>query len=181
MNDDALSLLVLLWWLLTIKIGLVSIAVLIHLLFPFHHEALVEACRERPGRRLLIGAGNLIAALIVLALLGALNLGLLVGLFLIALATVAAVALAIAYLDVGRRLVGEESNATRAIIYGGVVLELAFFVPLVGQLLQVAFITWGIGGLIAVVLARRRNRTTPSVVSTTAPGASGEGHVSEES
>jgi hypothetical protein len=115
-----------------------------------------------PVKSFLVGIINIVLVLIVAACLMALKIPALLGVILLLLCGLMLVSSrALIYQRIGTRLIGEvedpvDQPSTRAHCWGGVVTELSFLVPMVGQFAALVVTITTFGALSMAMLSRQR-------------------------
>jgi cytoskeletal protein CcmA (bactofilin family) len=157
--DDGLELLpfvgAFVFW-LGVTISMAILGVLLLLIAPRAANAVAARSRDRTGVVIAIGIAVAIclplAAAIALVTLVGIPLGLLIGLALLPLASLAYVATAYA---LGRRIAGEPRSQIWAFLAGLAILRAAALVPILGLLIGLAAVVFGFGLLGAAIGAAR--------------------------
>lgn len=152
--------------LIAVKAGFIGMAVWLHVQWPRACERVLEAYQTRGKRCFWVGFINMLAGLFVAALMIASGvlapLGLLLAVSLLALATMGYAAV---YYNLGLRLqaVDGPQSQTRAMALGGVIMELACLVPILGQILSAGILFRGAGAsVLALMASRRKAPQTPA-------------------
>lgn len=152
------------------KVGFVGMAVWFHSAHPRVSEEMTGVFETRRWKCFILGLINAFGGgLLIIVLLQA---GILapVGLLLFAvLLTLAVLGFGAAYQSLGMRLAPPPpaDTRTKAIIVGGVAVESAFLVPVIGQLLAVWVMFRGLGAIAIAIRATRRRpaaETAPETV-----------------
>lgn len=156
---------------LLLLIGLPAMAVWFNTTYPQASDRMCTAYRTRGTRCFILGAGIVIVGFFLAALLGSTKmppLGVLALLILVTLGVQAAAGYAIALRVFGERLVSDPATANRAktVVLGGIVMEVAFFTPVLGQLLLLSVLFRGVGAAVTTLLARG---STPAEAEPPAP------------
>ncbi len=146
---------------LAVKAGCVAMSVWLDKAAPAFTARAVNAYQGRAMRCFVLGAVNgVVLAFLFVVLVNVKVKALGVLGILVLLATVAAVMTGymIAYRDAGQRLRGESDwSATRTILLGGIMAELAFMAPIIGQVFSVGVLFRGLGAVISALLSRGAN------------------------
>ena len=152
----ALLVIALLFILIAVKAGFIGMAVLTEALWPHARERMLKAYQTRQRRCFFIGILNAVGLTFIAILLIGTQVLALPGLLLLAFVWgMAVLGYGIVYSDIGQQL--SSSRATdqyREIVVGGIVAELAFLVPVVGQILSAVYFFRGIGAVAVALLAR---------------------------
>ena len=173
-GQSALATLSLLGLWLTLKAGVIAMAVWLDLASPATSKRIVEAYRQ-PGTRLFwIGVLNAVLGGLIGVLLMATTVLAPLGMAWLALwALIGVAGFAAAYHHLGRRLRGPDATGPRwrTIALGGLVAEGAFLVPVLGQLLAAGVFFRGFGAVSQVLITRRRQAASdePSSSADTPP------------
>ncbi len=143
-----------------IKIGYIGAALLASFTWPNATERMLQLYRERPRKCFLIGMLNGIGIPVVSVLLVSTKVLALPGLFVFAVfIALTVIAYGVVYRDFGSRF--EYSDALRCAIAGGVTVESAFFLPIVGQVFSLGFLFRGLGALVLSLMKRDRAVSHP--------------------
>jgi hypothetical protein len=153
--------------LLAIKAGFIGMAVWFHAWWPHAGERVHQMYQWRGAKCFWLGAINTVVGLFVAALMIASGTLTLIGLLLItALLALATTGYAAAYLNLGLQLIspaGSQSKV-RTVVLGGIVTELSFLVPVLGQILSLGVLFRGLGAAVLALMAWRRDtrQTAPA-------------------
>jgi len=160
LGTTAVALLALLLAALLLKAAMVAAAVWIEATWPRLITRSVEYYHARPWRCYIAGAVNAVAGTLLALLLIASKVLALVGL-LLALLLVFLVVLGFAtgYRTVARRLRPDEADAMGTLVLGGIVTELVFLVPFLGQIYWANILFRGLGAATLAMLSQRRARS----------------------
>lgn len=144
---------------LFVLIGLPGLAVWFNTTYPRASERMCTAYRTRGTRCFILGAVNAVVGFLLAAALGSTKvppLGALALLILIALGVLAVMGFAIAFRVFGERLVSDPAtaNTAKTIAIGGIAMEVAFLVPILGQLLLLGVLFRGVGAAVTTLLSR---------------------------
>jgi len=141
---------------LGIGLSMAALGALLLLLAPRAADAVYERSRQGRGQLLAIGVGVAIALPVAGAIAGATLVGLpLSFVILLALLPLAAVAYCASAWALGRRLVGPPRNRTLAFLAGLGILRAAAALPVLGFLVGLAAVLFGLGLLAAATVAAR--------------------------
>ncbi len=151
-----------LFW-LGIGLSMAALGALLLLVAPRAAEAVYERSRERRGPLIAIGFAVAIALPVAAAIAAVTLVGLpLAFVILLALLPLAAVAYCASAWVLGRRMVGSSRNRILTFLAGLAVLRAAALVPVLGFLIGLAAVVFGLGLLGAAIgAARDRDRDQP--------------------
>lgn len=136
-----------------IKVGYIGAALLASLTWPRATERMLEIYRARPRKCFFIGMVNGVGIPIVSVLLVSTKVLALPGLFVLSVfIALTVVAYGIVYRDYGSRY--EYPDTVRHTVAGGLAVESAFYLPVVGQVLSLGFLFRGLGALILTLIKR---------------------------
>lgn len=143
-------------FLLVLKSSVIALSIWLCTTWPERSEHIATAYRERPWRCLLIGLANTVVLVFIGLLLTSVEPLALIGLLL--LAFVACLHLwgrSAAYRRMATKL-GEpdDGGLPRALVMGGVVTELMFLLPVIGQVLYLGTTLRGMGAVVVTLVAR---------------------------
>jgi len=167
LTGAALAAMAILCVLAAFKAGVIALGIWFTATWPEVTGRIHAVYRDRPGRCFLIGLANTaVLGFIGLALLSKEPLALLGLLLLLAVAFLHLWGRAAAYrrMAVKMDLDNAEEGAPRALALGGLVTELTFLVPAIGQVLYLGTTLRGMGAVVIALLARYGG-----------PGAQGDG------
>jgi hypothetical protein len=148
-------------------VGLPGMAVWLNTTYPRACERMCTIYRTRGTQCLILGAVNVIVGFLLATVLGETKLaplGILAVLILVALGVLAVMGFAAAFRAFGERLVSDPAtaNPAKTVALGGITLEVAFLVPILGQLLLLGVLFRGVGAAVATLLSRGRTSATPA-------------------
>ena len=168
--EKALGFMAFLLGCLTIKAACIAMSVWLNVSAPAFTARALSAYQARGKRCFILGVINgLVLVFLFIVLVNTqikvlALLGILILLFTIALVLTGYM---IAYHDFGARLRGERDwSALRATILGGVVAELAFLTPVVGQVFSLGVLFRGLGAVVTALLSRGTATSTNNAEST---------------
>lgn len=147
---------------LGVGLSMAALGALLLLLAPRAADAVYERSRQGRGQLLAIGIGVAIALPVAGAIAGVTLVGLpLFFVILLALLPLAAVAYCASAWALGRRLVGPPRNRILAFLAGLGILRAAAAVPVLGFLVDLAAVLFGLGLLAAATVAARDRDSKP--------------------
>lgn len=145
--------------LIVVKIGSVLAALLFDSRYPELSDAMLRIYRADPMRCAIVGIVNVVAGVILAIILLSTKILALFGIALmLVLVVFAYLGYAVGYRSAGVTipLPARWDNRGGALILGGLVLEGAFLVPILGQLLSLVTKLRGFGAVTLALIARRR-------------------------
>jgi hypothetical protein len=141
------------------RLGVVGMALLFQTTRPGAAERTADIYETKSKRCVLIGLVNLVGGLLLAGILANIPLLRLFGVVLfLALVTLSVLGYHAAYRSVGKRLGEPEAPPApvRDTVLGALVLEGAFLVPLIGQLLCLYVLLRGLGAIVIALISGRR-------------------------
>ncbi|MCL4691582.1 MAG: hypothetical protein KJ060_03620 [Candidatus Hydrogenedentes bacterium] len=145
--------------LIAVKLGSILAALWFDSRYPELSDAMLHVYRNDPMRCVIVGLFNIVAGVILAIILLSTEVLALFGIALmLALIVFAYLGYAVGYRSAGVTipLPARWDNRPGALILGGLVIEGAFFVPILGQLLSLATKVRGFGAVTLALIARRR-------------------------
>ncbi|GMV94600.1 MAG: hypothetical protein AMXMBFR82_43780 [Candidatus Hydrogenedentota bacterium] len=145
--------------LIVLKLGSILAALWFDSRYPELSDAMLHTYRNDPMRCVLVGFVNIVAGVILAIILLSTEVLALFGIALmLALIVFAYLGYAVGYRSAGVTipLPARWDNRPGALMLGGLVIEGAFFVPILGQLLSLATKVRGFGAVTLALIARRR-------------------------
>lgn len=140
------------------KVGYIGAALLASYTWPKATEQMLEIYRARPRKCFFIGMVNGIGIPVLGILLISTKVLALPGLFVLAVfIALTALAYGIVYRDYGSRY--EYPNIVHHTVVGGLLVESAFYLPVVGQILSLGFLFRGLGALVLSLIKRDTGST----------------------
>jgi len=153
----SLSVLALLALAFTLKAALIAAAVWLDITWPALCARAVSHYQERPRRCYVAGLINAAFGTFLALLLIATKVLAIVGLLmLVVLAFLVVLGFATSYRAAARRLDPDGIDALRGLVRGGIVTELVFLLPLLGQVYHLNVLVRGLGAATLAMLQRRR-------------------------
>ncbi len=143
-----------------VKAGFIGMAVWFHVAFPRAAGRTLQMYQTRGAKCFWVGMINTVVGLFLALSMIASGALALIGLLLIAaLLVLASMGYAAAYQSLGLRAAPStvSQSQTRTVLWGGIVAELAFLVPVLGQILSLGVLFRGVGAAVLVLIAWRRN------------------------
>lgn len=142
--------------LLALKAGLIGSALWFAAAYSRPYEHMCMVYQTQGSRCFFVGVIDAVAGLLLVILLMATKvLGLLGVLLFLALGAMVVAGYGVAYRNLGRRLVPDDvpDAQVRSIALGGVTMEAAFLVPVIGQILRMGVLFRGLGAVCITLLA----------------------------
>ncbi len=167
LGAGSLAVLAILALALCIRLGVVGMALLFQATRPEAAERTARVYESKSKRCVLIGLVNLVGGLLLSGILVNIPKLWLFGVVLfLALVTFSILGFHAAYRNVGQRLREPEAPPApiRDTIMGALVLEGAFLVPLIGQLLCLYVMLRGLGAVVIALISGRRNSAEAAAV-----------------
>lgn len=160
--NGILPILLCLWLLFAIKVGFVGMSILIQHAMPGFIERASEHYRKKPRRWVVVlGIVNGVAIPFISILLISTGVLSLPGfLLLLVYLWLALLGYTVVYRDIGSKLF-EDLGANRELkvtLYGGMLAEAAFLVPVLGQLYSIGLFVRSLGAVTLTILGRRREK-----------------------
>lgn len=151
--------------LIVVKLGSILAALWFDSRYPELSDAMLRTYRNDPMRCIIVGLVNIIAGVVLAIVLLSTKVLALFGIaLLLTLVVFAYLGYAVGYRSAGVTipLPAKWDNRPGALILGGLVIEGAFLVPILGQLLSLVTKLRGFGAVTLALIARRRAETVPA-------------------